>query len=264
MELSRVSTCTYPMRERDVESALRVVADAGFKKVDLWGRMPHFSPDKSECDRAALLETAGRYGIRIANLGTYPGAGFAADSDAEREKALEEMKETIDAAAELGARSIRFSPGEGEDRAIIEKILPLCRESAKYAEEKGIYLGMENHRGSIACFPDACVELCEKVGSEFLGVLYEPCNLMHAGVDYKRAFETFRDFITHTHIKDGRHRDGKFERTMLGEGEIDIPWVVEKLTAAGYEGDFALEYEICDIVPIEEGLGRWLEYFLKI
>jgi sugar phosphate isomerase/epimerase len=264
MDLNRVSTCTYPMREKDVDYVLKVIADAGFKKVDLWGRMPHFSPDPVECNIAELTATADRHGLKIANLGTYPGGAFSSESEEEREKGLKEMFDTIDAAAQMGCRSIRVSPGEGEDGSIIDVIVPYFKKSAEHAESKGVYLGMENHKGSIACFPSLCVELCEKVGSKFFGVLYEPCNLLHAGVDYKEAFETFKDHITHCHIKDGEHKDGKFQRTMLGEGEIDVGWVVEKLNAIGYEGDFALEYEICDLVPIEEGLSKWLDCFMTL
>jgi len=264
MELNRISTCTYPLRERSAEEALRIVAEAGFKKVDLWGRMPHFSPDPDECNLDDLLELSRKFGVRIANLGTYPGAKFASDDEKEREKALAEMKATIDAAAKLGARSIRFSPGRGEDAAIIEKIVPLCRESAEYAEQRGIYLGMENHKGSIAVNPRLCVRLCEAVGSGYLGVLYEPCNLHHARVDYKEAFDIFRDYIVHIHVKDGRWDGENFTRTMLGEGEVDIRWVVEKMESIDYDGDYALEYEICDLVPIEEGLPKWLQYFRNL
>jgi len=91
--------------------------------------------------------------------------------------------------------------------------------------------------------------------------LYEPCNLLHGGVDYKGVFDRFAPWITHVHVKDGRSEDGKFVRTHLGDGEVDIGWVVENLERIGYEGDYALEYEICDIEPIESGLPRWLDYF---
>lgn len=263
MNLDRVSTCSYPMRERNVDQALKVIADAGFKKVDLWGRMPHFSPKKEECNPVELMATAKRHGVKIANLGTYPGAGFSSDSGQEREEALQEMFLTIDIAAQIGCRSIRVMPGKGEDKAIVPKIAPYFQKSAAHARTKGVYLGMENHKGSIAGFPDLCSDLCQKVGSPFFGVLYEPCNLLHGGVDYKKAFDTFSNCITHMHLKDGKWEGGKFQRTMLGQGEVDTRWVLESLDRIGYKGDFALEYEICDLVPIEEGLPKWLDYFLK-
>jgi len=40
--------------------------------------------------------------------------------------------------------------------------------------------------------------------------------------------------------------------------------VVDALQRSGYEGDFALEYEICDIEPIETGLPKWYEYWERL
>ena len=266
MDLMRLSTCTYPMRDKDAETALGVVAKAGFKKVDLWGKMPHFSADPGECDHRQLAARAENLGVKIANLGTYPGAGFSRDSEEDREAAVEELFQTLQVARQLGVRSVRVRPGEGDDPAIIDRIVPYFQRSARKAEELGIYMGIENHAGNLAGNPDACIELCEKVGSKYFGVLYEPCNLAHGGVDYKEAFERFSRSIpiTHVHIKDGAQRGDKFERTMLGDGDIDVRWVVEKLLAAGYEGDLALEYEVCDIEAIETGLAKWLDTFQRL
>ena len=83
---------------------------------------------------------------------------------------------------------------------------------------------------------------------------------MHSGVDYKAAFDKFHQYITHMHLKDGAPQaDGKFKGTMLGDGVIDTTWVVENLNKAGYTGDFALEYEVSHIEPIETGLIKWFE-----
>ena len=264
MELDRISTCTYPLREKPLEEALNTLAGCGLTRVDLWGRPPHFSADPAELAPRAIEAAAKAAGVTIANLGSYPGADFASDSEAAQAKALDEMKATIDLAVRFGARSIRVRPGTGEDPAILDRIVPLFQESARYAGPRGIYLGMENHKGSLAGIPDVVVQLCEAVGSPHFGILYEPCNLLHGGVDYKEAFEAFAPWIVHIHVKDGRRADGRFQATHLGEGEIDYPWVVENLEAISYEGDYALEYEICEIEAIETGLPRWLEYFRSL
>jgi len=264
MQLERISTCTYPLRARPVGEALRVMAGAGFKRVDLWGNPPHFAADPARFDHAALEAAAKAAGVRIANLGTYCGADFASDSPEARAKALAEMKATIDLAVRFGARSIRVRPGTGEDPAIIPRIAPLFRESAAYAAQRVVYLGMENHGGSLAGNVEAAVRLCEAVGSKHFGILYEPCNLSHARVDYKAAFDAFEPWIVHIHVKDGRWAGDKFQPTHLGEGEIDYPWIVRRMEALGYRGDYALEYEICDIEPIETALPRWLAYFRKL
>lgn len=264
MEKERVSVCTYPLRAREPEYAFRVIAAAGIQKVDLWGRLPHFSPNPAECDLEALKTLATRYGLRIANLGTYPGAGFSSEDPAICEAALKEMFATLDAAAQLGARTIRVRPGEKDDPSLIERLVPWFQRSAEYAREKGVSMGMENHAGSIAGRPEACAQLCERVGSPYFGVLYEPCNLLHGGVDYKEALRQFGRWVVHVHVKDGRRTDGKFQRTHLGEGEIDYPWIFENLARLGYTGDFALEYEITDIEPMETGLAKWVATILRL
>ena len=47
---------------------------------------------------------------------------------------------------------------------------------------------------------------------------------------------------------------------MLGEGDVDCAWVIRTMEADGYRGDYALEFEIEDRVPIAEGLPKWLAY----
>lgn len=119
-----------------------------------------------------------------------------------------------------------------------------------------------NHGGGISGNPDLCRELAEKVDSPFFGVLYEPYNLMAAGVDYRSALDTMREWIVHTHFKDGVVTDEGFRMTVMGQGEIDFPWIVQRLDEVGCEGDFALEYDpdatpATELDPPERGLRQW-------
>ncbi len=263
MDMSRVSTCSYPLRERSLDDTIHILTDCGFTNIDLWGRSPHFSVNPQEVKPKDVEATAAKYGARIANLGTYPGRDFANADRQARHTEMMGMTRTIDLATRFGARSIRVLPGESDARDLVKHLVRPFRQSAVYAASKGIYLGMENHAGSIAGNPDLCKRLCVDVDSRFFGVLYEPCNLLHGKVDYREAFETFKDHIVHVHIKDGRWVGDKFERCHLGEGDVDVAWVVEALESIGYTGYYALEYELTDIEPIETGLPKWREYFMK-
>jgi sugar phosphate isomerase/epimerase len=264
MDISRISSCTYPVRELDVELAFKVMADAGVRKVDLWGNMPQFSLISVACSLDDLIARAEAQGVRIANLGSYPGRAFASDNPAVRETEVAALKTTLLAARALGARSIRVIPGQGDDPGQIDRIAPCFAEGAELAEQIGVYMGMENHAGSLAGSPEDALRLCQAVGSKHFGVLYEPANLMHGGVDYHAAFAVFGEYITHLHVKDGRVGPQGFARTHLGEGDIDYRWVIDSLEGIGYTGDYALEYEICDLEPIETGLARWVEYFRSL
>lgn len=263
MKLERISCCTIPLRDKDPEYTFSMIAQAGYKKVDLLGRMPHFDLSDPTYDFETVIVQAERFGLRIANIGSYCGGDFVSDDEEARERALVETKAVIDAAALCGARSIRTRPGLPEDSARIDRMVPYYQRAAEYAASKGVYMGIENHGGPISGNPELCAELFHKVDNKHAGILYEPCNLAAAGVDYKRAFDVMRDYITHVHIKDTYKIEGKMRTVWLGTGVIDFRWVVANVESLDYEGDYALEYEVHVEAP-ETGIAKWLDWFLKI
>lgn len=262
IDAARVSACSYAVRDLPLERALDVIAAAGFRKVDLLERATHFSLDPRACDPAAVKAAAERRGLRIANLATYVGRGFGSAQEADCAAELERTQRAIDLAAFFGARSIRVRPGE-EDPATLDRLATWFRRSAQYAAQSGIYLGFETHHGGISGDPLICRELAQRVGSPFFGVLFDPCNTWQDGVDYRLAFRTFKDWIVHVHLKDGRAGGQGFVHTIPGEGEVDLAWVVRELEAAGYQGDWALEYEV-GTEPAEAGLGRFYRAFMAL
>jgi sugar phosphate isomerase/epimerase len=261
VDLHRISACTYPVRERDLDYTFGLLATVGFRCVDLWGGPPNYDNDAAICDPQTLRQRATRYGLRLANLGTYAGRGLL---QAGAEAEMRQMRGAIDQAAAVGARSIRVCPGHAEDETLIEPLIPFMKASAAYAAQRQVRLGMENHSGSLAGVPELCRRLVQAVDSPWFGVLYEPANLLAAGVDYRQAYELFRGHVVHCHVKDGRWVDGRFIGTMLGAGDVDLAWLVRTLEADGYEGHYALEYEIERIVPIEAGLPAWLARFQAV
>lgn len=135
---------------------------------------------------------------------------------------------------------------QGDDtERCIDRIVPWFQRGAAHAEKTGVYMGFENHGGEISGNPNTCKTLCERVGSTMFGVLFDPCNLMQAGTDYRDAFSVFGPHITHVHFKDGRpSANGTWERCGLGDGVIDFSWLISQLEALGYVGDYAVEFEL--------------------
>ncbi len=257
MDPSRLSACSIALHKRPLEEALAIIAAAGFHKVDLLARMPHFSLDPAECNPVRLQALAHAHGVQIANLGTYVGAGFASDEPGVQRQEWDNMLRAIELAAFFGARSIRVRPGD-DSPACIDRIVPWFQRSIEHAAAYGVYMGFENHGGGISGQPTLCAELAQKVGSRYFGVLYEPCNLMHAGVDYRYALHVMREYITHVHLKDGLFTLQGFQHTMLGQGQLDIPWILAQLDQLRYRGDLALEYELQEPAA-EAGLTLWRE-----
>lgn len=264
MDPKRLSACTFPLRERDLDYAFQVIRDAGFERVDLVGRMPHFSVTDVDFSLGELERLCCKHDIDVANIGSYCGRDFTSPDASARNAAMVEMENTIDAAVRFGARTIRVMPGGGK-REEIDELVPYFRESVETAERAGIAMGIENHGTEITGNPEACLEICQKVGSSCFGVLYDPCNLMAAGTDYREALDIFQDYVVHVHLKDGAHdAEGNWSRTMLGEGEIDTRWVIEQCDASGYTGYYALEYEVGSIEPVETGYKKWYDIWMAM
>jgi sugar phosphate isomerase/epimerase len=259
MDLSRLSACSIPLRKRPLDEALAVIAAAGFEKVDLLGADPHFAPDPDAAAVQAIDSAARQAGVRVANLGTYYGRPLPGSPE-ETEAELAIARHGMEAAVRLGARSLRIHPGKDRSHETGFALVPFFRQVSEEAERRDLYLGIETHGGLSSDAP-AMVDLCRQVGSKHFGVLFDPCNCASVGVDYKQAWDVFHDHVVHVHLKDGRRGpDGKWQRVHLGEGEIDIPWVLRELDRVGYDGDIALEYEIGDVEPPDTGLKRWRDY----
>ena len=258
MDLSRFSCCSIALRHLEVDAALAVIAEAGFAKVDLLQRPPHLSLDPNESDPEAILRAAQAHGLQIANLGTYVGAGFESDDEAVQAQALADMKRAIDLAVFFGARSIRARAGN-DDPDLIDRMVPWFQRGAEYAAKHNVLMGIENHGGGINGHPEVCVELFEKVGSPYFGVLYEPANLMKANVDYKYALGVMYRHVNHAHFKPSVGMADDYALTMMDEGTLDLVWILEHLERIGYQGDIALEYEYKG-EPAETGLKKWADF----
>lgn len=295
IDKNRISTCSISFINHEPEKAFEIIADAGFKKVDILERTPHFSLFEDECDPKKLLQAAKNTGIKIANIASYVGGGangravmwsfhgwtvpkpkqftkigFASDDKKDLEKEMDQMKKAIDLGAFLGARTVRVFDGDDKPESI-NKMVEWFQKSAEYAAEREIYLTLENECAEVMGTPKLINELAEKVGSKYFGILYEPGNLvLDTGADYKAALETMKNHITHCHFKDvkpvegGRDgMNGGYEMQNFGEGIIDFVWIMEKLNEIGYDGDVALEYEMHD-VPAEKAIRKFYTDFLSL
>jgi len=263
-----ITVCSIALNHMPAEDAFKVIVAAGYKKVDVHEKV-HLQIFPDLCDPATLKAAAEANGLQIANLATYAGGGvdgrrkayalegwevpnperftelgFSSDDPRELKIEFEQLQRTIDLAVFFGARSIRVIPGNDQPETI-DKIVPWFKRAAEYATEKKIYMSFENGFADLAGTPELCVELVEKVGSPYFGIMYEPGNLFHdTGADYLAALTTMKNHIIHCHFKDCKPVDDGYAFQHFGEGVIDFPLIMEQLHAHGYEGQIALEYEL--------------------
>ena len=148
-----------------------------------------------------------------------------------------------------------------------EKSLPAVVELAKQfvdlAEKNGVRLCYENcpMMGNIATSPDMWEAIFDAVGSERLGLCYDPSHLVWQFIDPYRNIYKFADKIFHVHAKDtavdremlasaGVLQNGKWWRHRLpGLGDLDWGRIVDALYEIGYDQAICIEHED----PVWEG-----------
>ena len=274
----KLSVCTIALRTRLSEEAFRLLARLGYKNLDVlaYGKQAHFSRDMDKDQRRKILNLAKSLGLRIVSFAGSVGDKFNSDVEAERCQEVQKVQDEINLAVEAGAAVIRFSPGAGEDfDKIMSRSVPHLKEVSAYAAKKKVRLGMENHSGGMSGNPDHVAALCREIGSPWFGVIYEPGNLFGMNRDYKQGLETQREYIVHVHLKDGYPHtfdDDMYTRqrlycTAFGRGKLDIPWIMERLQAIGYDRFVSIEYEgwhpEYHLPPDEEGLAQAKAYLAR-
>lgn len=136
-----------------------------------------------------------------------------------------------------------------------------CRELAEYADSMKSHFAVETG-------PETAIvlkEFLDSLNSRGVAVNLDPANLvMVTGDDPVKAVHTLKDYIVHTHAKDGvKLLDRKpeviygiekateeenwgvaFEEKPLGTGSVDFPNYLKALEEIGYKGFLTIEREV--------------------
>lgn len=140
--------------------------------------------------------------------------------------------------------------------------------------------GAAPHYASLACTPADCREFFRAVGSDALGVNFDPSHLVRMGIDPVRFVGEFAPRIFHAHAKDTELlADGLYDHGHLqpatfatsrgfgghawryalpGRGHVPWPGVLSALAAAGYRGPLSIELEDDQFNGTRDGEQRGL------
>lgn len=182
-------------------------------------------------------------------------SGFNGDADyslvdpQHKEKYLDYLKQSIDAAKKVGAASVTIhSNALGEGGVVVNHYndlsdtVKLCcmydmlLRCAKLAEEEEINLNLEalnittDHVGNFLKYTQMGAEICRLIGSPRLKLLYD---IYHMQINEGCICDTisnYGDQFGHIHVADapGRHEPGT--------GEINYKKVLRHLENSGYQG----------------------------
>ena len=231
-----------------VADGVRKAKELGADGIQLYVTGGEMYPDNMDSARRAEFRKF------VADLGLEISA-LCADFDwvkgfldrEHNETNIPRVKKCLDLAEELGVRVVTMHIGklpEDENDAVYQEALRTTTELAQYAEARGRVLASET--GPEA--PDSLLEFLKRVPTKAVAVNYDPANLVMCGpFDQIGGVGILRDYIAHTHAKDGVCLgNGGFTELSLGQGGVVFPYYLAALKKVGYDGYITVEREAGD------------------
>ena len=175
---------------------------------------------------------------------------------------IAKIRSSIDAAAEYGFPNVITFPGNRAgtpDDVGIENTVEALKQIASYAEQKKVTINLEylnskvNHKDYMFDKTAWGVEVCKKVGSERVKILYD---IYHAQImegDIIRTIRDNKDYIGHYHTGGNPGRN-EIDETQ----ELYYPAIMRAIADTGYKGYVAHEF-----VPKGDPLAA-LSYAVRI
>jgi len=161
----KLGLVSVSFRNYSPEEVLRAMKDAGLSYIE-WGSDVHCPPEKAE-EIAALQK---EYGIACCSYGTYFRIG---------ENAVEELPVYIRAAKVLGTDILRLWAGKGKEFADYTEeekqvFFAECKKLAALAEQEGVILCMECHKGTFTDCKEGALALMQAVNSAHFRMYWQP------------------------------------------------------------------------------------------
>lgn len=157
------------------------------------------------------------------------------------------LRETVDAAAYLGAKTVRFILStllcgdrrgfEGGWQNRLEQTAAVLREILPYAHEHGVCLAAENHQDATT---DDLFHLADMVKNHpAFGITLDTGNPLSVGEDPVEAAQRLAPLIRHVHCKDYTIHfapEGyRLVRCVAGQGCIDFAAILSAVAANGHD-----------------------------
>ncbi len=248
----------------DTVTAVKKAAEVGAQGFQVYATSGEMAPENMTATKIAeFKKLVADNGLVISALcGDLGGGGF---SFAERNpEKIEKSKRIIDLAKELGTDVVTTHIGvvpEDKNNDRYKVMQEACFDLSRYADSIGAHFAIETGPETSA----ALKEFLDSLGSTGVGVNLDPANLvMVTGDDPVGAVYNLKDYIVHTHAKDGKQifykdpeiiyglkqevivTEDSFLEVPLGEGQVPWEKYLNALEDIGYKGFLTIEREVGD------------------
>ncbi|MBQ8005836.1 MAG: sugar phosphate isomerase/epimerase [Clostridia bacterium] len=247
----------------DTFDAIKRAAELGVSGLQMYCTNGENAPENMTAERKReIIRTARENGLVFSAICGDLGYGFG-DSTKNNDN-IEKSKRIVDLALELGTNIITTHIGvvpcdKNHERYKIMQ--QACHSLAEYADSVGARFAVETGPEKSNVLRD----FLDSLGSKGVSVNLDPANLvMVAGDDPVAAVYNLKDYIVHTHAKDGvmlkatnpeyiynvepmpeeLRGVGFYKEVPLGTGSVNFPQYIAALDDIGYRGFLTIEREV--------------------
>ncbi|MEW9082111.1 sugar phosphate isomerase/epimerase family protein [Caldanaerobacter subterraneus] len=256
-----VDSFRLPLRE-----AIKKAKEVGAEGIQIYAVSGEMAPENlTPSKRKELLNYIKDNGLVVSALvGDFGGHGFAIKED--NPKRIEASKRIMDLAKDLETNVVTTHIGvipsdPNHDRYKI--LQEACEQLGEYGDKVGAYFAIETGPEKT----ETLKKFLDSLKSRSVAVNYDPANLvMVTGDDPVKGVYTLKDYIVHTHAKDGIMKkqtdpeiiynffaeggigdlrlEDYFEEVPLGKGQVDFKAYLAALKDIGYDGFLTIEREV--------------------
>ena len=244
-----------------IREGMKKAAELGADGCQVYAVGGEVSPDVLDKEgRESFLRFAKENGLQFSALCGDLGHGFY---DPENNKILiEKSKRILQLASDLDTRVVTTHIGvvpEDSSHPRYAIMQEACYSLAKAADEIGVKFAVETGPETSAVLK----RFLDSLGTKGVSVNLDPANLvMVTGDDPVQAVYNLKDYIVHTHAKDGvmlaktdpeiiygirtwePGMSAPFKEVPLGAGSVDFPAYLKALGDIGYSGYLTIEREV--------------------
>jgi len=248
----------------DLKEAVRKAAAVGANGIQVYASRGEMDPDNmTTAKRKEFLDVVKSNGLVISALcGDLGGGGFSIPEN--NPWKIEKSKKIIEMAKELETDVVTTHIGvvpEDVNHDRYKIMQDACYQLAEFADSIDAHFAVETGPETSANLK----KFLDSLGSKGVGVNLDPANLvMVTGDDPVQAVHNLKDYIVHTHAKDGKQlfylepeivygvkkdviiEDDSFIEVPLGEGSVDFPNYLKALEEIGFKGFLTIEREVGD------------------
>lgn len=247
-----------------ISEGIKKAKEVGAAGIQVYATSGDMSPENlSSSKRKELLDMISSNGLVISALcGDLGGHGFSFRED--NQWRIEKSKRIMELAKDLNTNVVTTHIGvvpEDKNHPRWGVLQEACEALGEYGDQLGAYFAIETG-------PETSLVLkkfLDNLSSKGVRVNLDPANLvMVTGDNPVEAVYNLKDYIVHTHAKDGimlHKKDPEiiygmveeeiasgdaFKEVPLGEGSVNFPEYLKALDSIGYKGFLTIEREVGD------------------